>query len=109
VDEGVVIGSGGVTVKAPKTAVSVRKLFVEQTTLDLLGKLRGQQLELGARCELELNDDAFLFSFDPGCTTPLYPDVCSKNFAKFRTDLKTIDLLGPGTVEVFGPTLTRAA
>ena len=86
VDEGVVIGSGGVTVKAPKTAVSVRKLFVDQSTLDLLGKLRDQQLALAARCELELNDDAFLFSFDPGCTTPPYPDVFSKNFAKFRTD-----------------------
>jgi integrase len=86
VDEGVVIGSGGVTVKAPKTAFSVRKLFVDQSTMDLLGKLRDQQLELARRCDLELSDDAFLFSFDPGCATPPYPDVFSKNFAKFRSD-----------------------
>ncbi|KJE75666.1 hypothetical protein [Ferrimicrobium acidiphilum] len=81
-----VIGNGGVTVKAPKIAVSIRKLFVDQSTLGLLGKLRDQHLEPATRCELELNDDAFLFSFEAGCATSPYPDVFSKNFAKFRID-----------------------
>ncbi|MGC9156564.1 MAG: hypothetical protein ACP5HZ_13150, partial [Ferrimicrobium sp.] len=79
VDEGVVIGAGGISVKAPKTKVSVRKLSVDAETLGLLARLRDEQLDLATRAECELGEDAFLFSFVPGGTTPPYPDVFTKN------------------------------
>ncbi|WP_298338220.1 site-specific integrase [Ferrimicrobium sp.] len=84
VDEGVVIGAGGISVKAPKTKVSVRKLSVDAETLALLAQLRDEQLDLATRSECVLGEDAFLFSFVPGGETPPYPDVFSKNFASFR-------------------------
>ncbi|WP_298385494.1 hypothetical protein [Ferrimicrobium sp.] len=49
-----------------------------------MGKFRDRQLELAARCELEHNDDVFLFSFCFGCATSLYTEIVSKNLAKFR-------------------------
>ncbi|WP_298443211.1 site-specific integrase [Ferrimicrobium sp.] len=84
IDESVVIGAGGVTVKAPKTSVSIRRLFIDQGSLDLLTDLRNEAFEIAHRCELDLADDGFLFSFDPGGVTPPYPDVFTKQFTSFR-------------------------
>ena len=39
-------------------------------------------------CETELEDESFVFSFEPGGTTPPYPDVMSHAFASLRDRAK---------------------
>ncbi len=82
INESVIKGSGSLIVKAPKTAVSVRTVAVDNDTIRAVEQLRNNQLSLAQGFGLSLDDDAFVFSFDPGGSTPPHPDTVSHGFKK---------------------------
>jgi integrase len=84
VDESVVAAAGGAVVKAPKTRASIRRLSVDPGTLALLRQLQAEQQGLAEACDRTVEESAFVFSFDPGGTTPPYPDVMSHTFDRVR-------------------------
>jgi integrase len=89
VDESVVAASGGAEVKAPKTKASIRRLAVDPSTVEILRTLRTRQEELAALCEVEIEPDGFVFSYEPGSVEPPHPDTMSHEFTKVRTKAKT--------------------
>ena len=80
--------AGGAIVKGPKTRASIRRLSIDTGTVEVLAALRDEQRELAAMCETWLGDESFVFSFEPGGTTPPYPDVMSHAFASLRDRAK---------------------
>jgi len=84
IDESIVTGKGGASVKAPKTRASVRTLALDEGTIVELQRLRGDQENLSSACDLTLDPDGFVFSFEPGGTVPPYPDYMSHCFSKLR-------------------------
>ncbi len=84
VDESVVAADGGATVKSPKTRASIRQLTVDPGTLAVLGTLREIQEELAAVCNVEVAEDGFVFSYEPGSVEPPHPDTMSHMFTKAR-------------------------
>jgi integrase len=83
-DEAVVAAKGGAIVRGPKTRASIRTVALDDDSLSMLGELREEQSEIARLCELEMNDEAFVFSADPGGRTPLYPDTVSHGFSVIR-------------------------
>jgi integrase len=88
IDESIVASRGGAIVKGPKTRASIRRLSIDAGTADVLASLLDEQRALAAMCETRLEDESFVFSFEPGGTTPPYPDVMSHAFANLRDRAK---------------------
>ena len=88
IDESIVSSRGGATVKSPKTRASIRRLSIDTGTAEVLATLRKEQRGLAAMCETSLGDESFVFSFEPGGTTPPHPDVMSHAFASLRDRAK---------------------
>jgi integrase len=84
IDESIVASRGGAIVKGPKTRASIRRLSVDTGTAEVLATLYEVQRELAEMCETDIRDESFVFSFEPGGTTPPYPDVMSHAFASLR-------------------------
>ncbi len=84
VDEAVVTGAGGATVKSPKTRASMRTLALDSGTVRELQCLRDEQIGLASACQLGLEPEAFVFSFEPGGTSPPHPDYMSHQFSRLR-------------------------
>ncbi|MGH9109456.1 MAG: tyrosine-type recombinase/integrase [Acidimicrobiales bacterium] len=84
VDESVVGARGGAVVKAPKTRASIRRVASDSRTLTGLRALRTEQERLTAACAEPLDQESFVFSFDPGGRTPPYPDSFSHAMARIR-------------------------
>jgi integrase len=84
VNESVVGASGGASVKQPKTRASIRTLVVDEDTLAEIENLWKLQLDLAESCEVEVEHDAFVFSFEPGGQSPPHPDAMSHGFARAR-------------------------
>jgi integrase len=84
IDEAVIPAEGGAAVKSPKTRASVRRVAVDAATLAVLDELWAVQRELAAVCAVDLVDDAFILSMEPGGAVPLHPDSLSHAFAKAR-------------------------
>jgi integrase len=88
IDESIVASRGGAIVKGPKTRASVRRLSIDAGTVEVLAALRDEQSGLAAMCETRLDDESFVFSFEPGGEVPPYPDVMSHAFASMRDRAK---------------------
>ena len=88
IDESIVAVCGGAIVKGPRTRASIRRLSIDSGTAEVLAGLRETQRELAEMCETELEDESFVFSFEPGGATPPYPDVMSHAFASLRDRAK---------------------
>lgn len=86
VDESVIAAKGGASLKAPKTRASIRRLVVDDDTLDMLRDLRLCQEGLAADCDLPTSEASFVFAFDPGGAKPPYPDGMSHAFSRVRTN-----------------------
>jgi integrase len=84
IDESVIASAGGARVKSPKTRTSIRRVAVDDGTLAELAELRTTQAKLAIDSELQLADDGFVFSAEPGGTTPPYPDSVTHAFTKTR-------------------------
>ncbi|HXY44631.1 MAG TPA: site-specific integrase [Acidimicrobiales bacterium] len=83
-DEAVVAAKGGAIVRGPKTRASIRTIALDEDSLAMLAELRRAQDELARSCERELDDESFVFSFEPGGSTPLYPDTVNHGFRVIR-------------------------
>ena len=88
VDESVISAQGGAVVKPPKTRASIRSLALDDDTLAVLRHLRKAQLKLAGACSIDLEDEGFAFSFDPGGTIPPHPDAMSHLFSQTRDAAK---------------------
>ncbi len=86
-----VIGAGGATLKQPKTRASIRRLIIDEDTVEMLRELRRCQEELAAACQLAVTDQSFVFAFEPGGSKPPHPDVLSHAFARVRKHAKIAD------------------
>ena len=85
VDEALVADAGGVRVRGPKTRASVRAIAVDTDTLAMLHRLYNHQRNLAAAAEVDMDSDAFAFSYEPGGTAPPYPDTLSHAFSSLRS------------------------
>lgn len=84
IDESIVAGAGGATVKSPKTRASIRTVALDAGTLTQLQTLRAEQERLAVDTDSVLAPASFAFSAEPGGTSPPYPDTVSHAFAKAR-------------------------
>ncbi len=84
IDESVVAAKGGAIVKSPKTRASIRKLTLDSGTLECLRSLRIHQDQLALVCNVAVGNDSFVFSYEPGGSTPPYPDTMSHSFSLVR-------------------------
>jgi integrase len=84
IDEGIVSTAAGAVARSPKTRSSTRRVAVDDVTLAQLAELRRHQDEVSRSCELELEPDSFVFSYDAGGRTPPNPDNISHAFADVR-------------------------
>jgi integrase len=85
VDESVTSAKGGATVKAPKTHASVRRVALDDDTLDAIVEVRRSQKQLATDCDVALPDDGFLFSTAVDASVPPHPDAVSHAFDRLRT------------------------
>lgn len=83
-DEAVVAAKGGAIVRGPKTRASIRTVALDDDSLAMLGELRQAQDELARLCDREMVEQSFVFSVEPGGSTPLYPDTVSHGFSVIR-------------------------
>ncbi len=88
IDESVVAGEGGATVKSPKTRASIRTIAIDPGTLKRLEQLRAVQKRLAVDAGTELGPASFVFSAEPGGGSPPHPDSISHAFAKARVAAK---------------------
>jgi len=84
VDEALVTDGGSVKVRAPKTRASVRAVAVDTCTLGQIRQLHDHQVELAAAAGVEVERDAFAFSYEPGGQVPPHPDTLSHAFSALR-------------------------
>jgi hypothetical protein len=84
IDEAVVARAGGTEVKRPKTRASVRWVAIDGDRLDELRWLRTERLAIAADCDVELDDDGFVFSTDPGALAPPHPEPMTHGFRRVR-------------------------
>jgi len=70
-------------VKATKTRRS-RTFHVDAETTAMLKRHRDQMNKRAAAAEVQLADDAFLFSLAPDCSTPMPPDHLTKRVAVLK-------------------------
>jgi integrase len=80
----VVSAPGGAQLKSPKTRASSRRVTVDGGTLAALEQLRSAQEELASACGVEIGEDAFLFSTEPGGAELPHPDAMSHAFTRLR-------------------------
>ena len=73
IDESVIASAGGASVKAPKTRTSIRRVAIDAGTLAELESLKAVQLRLATDAGVKLTDDSFVFSAEPGGSTPPLP------------------------------------
>lgn len=66
VDEGVVGVNAPAAARAPKTTASVRRVAVDDITMDQLAALRRVQEKVASESEVPLRSDAFVSSFEAG-------------------------------------------
>jgi integrase len=88
IDESVVAGEGGATVKSPKTRSSIRVIAVDAGTFEQLRQLRDTQTSLALDIGTSLGPASFVFSAEPGGESPPHPDSVSHAFAKARAAAK---------------------
>ena len=88
IDEAVVAGEGGATVKTPKTRASIRTIALDQGTIEWLDKLRSEQERLAVDSGTVVGPSSFVFSAEPGGAIPPHPDSISHAFAKSRQAAK---------------------
>jgi integrase len=84
VDESVIAADGGAVVKSPKTRASIRSIALDADTMAVLRRLRKAQVKLAQACSVDLEDEGFVFSFEPGGGVPPHPDSMTQLFAKVR-------------------------
>lgn len=84
IDEGAVSDAGTTVARAPKTRASRRRVAVDPGSVAMLVELRHAQVELAQMCGRSLPDDAFVFSFEAGGSTPPNPDNVTHAFAVIR-------------------------
>ncbi len=84
VDESVIAADGGAVVKSPKTRASIRSIALDADTMTVLRRLRRAQAKLAQACSVDLEDEGFVFSFEPGGGVPPHPDSMTQLFAKVR-------------------------
>jgi integrase len=84
IDESVVAGDGGASVKAPKTRASIRTIAIDPGTVEQLKVLKDEQRQLAADVGTRLGPASFVFSAEPGGEVPPHPDSVSHAFAKAR-------------------------
>jgi len=84
VDESVIAADGGAVVKSPKTRASIRSIALDADTMTVLRRLRRVQAKLAQACSVDLEDEGFVFSFEPGGGVPPHPDSMTQLFAKVR-------------------------
>jgi integrase len=84
IDESAIPSHGGAVIKSPKTRASIRVITVDPGTLEQLDRLRGEQKSLASDVDIELTNDSFIFSAEPGGQPPPYPDTVSRAFTKAR-------------------------
>lgn len=82
----VVAAKGGAVLKAPKTRASIRQVACDTETVGALRGLRVEQELLAATCGKTLDDDGFVFSFEPGGSTLPYPDSFSHAMTRIRKE-----------------------
>ena len=88
IDESIVAGDGGATVKPPKTRASIRTVALDAGTLAQLELLRAKQERRATETNGVLGSASFVFSAEPGGASPPYPDTVSHAFAKARVAAK---------------------
>jgi integrase len=84
IDEGIVSTAAGAVARSPKTRSSRRRVAVDDITLAQLAELHRHQEEVSRSCEIELEAESFVFSYDAGGRTPPNPDNISHAFADVR-------------------------
>jgi integrase len=88
IDEAVVAGEGGATIKTPKTRASIRTIALDPGTMERLEKLRTEQERLAIDVGTDVEGASFMFSAEPGGVIPPHPDSVSHAFAKSRQAAK---------------------
>jgi integrase len=78
-----VTGRDGLVEKDTKTH-QARRVAIDAATADLLADHRERMLDVAASCDLELDGSAFVFSHEPGGTSPWRPDSVTRAFNRIR-------------------------
>jgi integrase len=78
-----VTGRDGLVEKDTKTH-QARRVAIDAATAELLAEHRDRMLEVAASCDLELDGSAFVFSHEPGGTSPWRPDSVTRSFNRVR-------------------------
>ena len=84
VDEGVIVTDGGAEVKAPKTRASVRRVALDEGTVEVLRVRRALVERLAELAGEVVEADHFVFSSDVPGVEPPHPDSMSNAFRALR-------------------------
>lgn len=82
IDEAVVAFDGPAIVKRPKTRKSVRRVSIDEGTLEALRKYHAVKNAEADLCEVKLSDDGFVFSVHPAASIAPHPDPFTAGFRK---------------------------
>ncbi len=87
IDEAIVIGVNGVTLKSPKTKASYRSIEIDDKTVAALMDLKSWQMEFASRTGAKVGPQSFVFSLDPGDPEPPRPGSLSRSFSRIREQI----------------------
>lgn len=79
--------AGPVERPRPKTASSVRRIALDERTVELLAAHRARMVERAQACDHELSPTAFVFSHHVDGSVPWRPDFVSLKFRRLRHGL----------------------
>jgi len=83
IDESIISNNGAMT-KSPKTRASIRRVAIDEGTRRELRELRVIQARFAKDSGFALDEDSFVFSFEPGGDQAPHPDSITHAFTKVR-------------------------
>jgi len=83
----IVHADGLLSEKLPKSNVQ-RKVFIGEEMVNVLGLRKNEASEDAQLFDVELSEDAFVFSLSPDSAFPMNPDNVTQNFVRFMKDLR---------------------
>jgi integrase len=83
ISRSVVEVQGGLVEKDTKTH-AIRRILLDEQTLEVLVEHRHSAEELAMQAECELTGSSYLFTLDPAGAVPFTPDHATKNFQRLR-------------------------
>ena len=84
VDEGVIVADGGAELKSPKTRASVRRIALDDATVEVLKARKAEVLAVAALAGVTVAPEHFAFASEVPGVLPPHPDSMSNAFRTLR-------------------------